>query len=175
MESNIGSSGNGVGAGFATVRRHALARDEARHQHQATPQHLSLLVCRLDLLCVLCVLCGSSLLISTTEDTEDTEKPQRTRGTGATPHLVDPKHFLSCCRRDSPLCRLQSSQFLSVLRGESLFRAKRERYQRRHGRSRHSSRLTHSKAERPVFLCCCGTGLVCGDLLPHRDESGHPF
>ena len=60
---------------------------------RATPQHLSLLVCCLDLLCVLCVLCGSSLLISTTEDTEDTEKPQRTRGTGATPHPVDPKHF----------------------------------------------------------------------------------
>ena len=56
-----------------------------------------LVVCRLDLLCVLCVLCGLSLLISTTEDTEDTEdteKPQRTRGTGATPHPVDPKHFL---------------------------------------------------------------------------------
>jgi hypothetical protein len=57
--------------------------------------------------------------------------------------------FFSCCRLDSPLCRLQSSQFLSILRGESLFRANRERYQRRHGRARHSSRLTHSKAGRP--------------------------
>ena len=109
-------------------------------------------VCRLDLLCVLCVLCGSSLLISTTEDTEDTEKPQRTRGTGATPHPVDPKHFsflvaawILRCVACSPL---SSSQFLSVLRGESLFRAKRERYQRRHGRSRHSPRLPHSKARK---------------------------